>query len=171
MAQTVNCLSTMRETWVRSLGWEGSLQKETATHSSTLALKIPRTEEPGAGYCPWGRKGCCPTPFSPDLQAHKSCSRTQSVGEYQVLRSQWKRKAQEDVKSASPGQLPHCLEVLTGTRCEALKSCLSLNECFLRHFKECMHSWGFQEVLLLCQHLCATSFYIRDLSIHRFWYP
>ena len=27
-----------------------------ATHSSTLAQKIPGTEEPGAGYCPWGRK-------------------------------------------------------------------------------------------------------------------
>ena len=27
-----------------------------ATHSSTLALKIPWTEELGAGYCPWGRK-------------------------------------------------------------------------------------------------------------------
>ena len=27
-----------------------------ATHSSTLAQKIPWTEEPGAGYCPWGRK-------------------------------------------------------------------------------------------------------------------
>ena len=26
------------------------------THSSTLAEKIPWTEEPGAGYCPWGRK-------------------------------------------------------------------------------------------------------------------
>ena len=37
-------------------GWEGSLEKEMATHSSTLAYKIPWTEEPGAGYCPWGRK-------------------------------------------------------------------------------------------------------------------
>ena len=27
-----------------------------ATHSSTLAQRIPWTEEPGAGYCPWGRK-------------------------------------------------------------------------------------------------------------------
>ena len=27
-----------------------------ATHSSTLGQKIPWTEEPGAGYCPWGRK-------------------------------------------------------------------------------------------------------------------
>ena len=46
----------MRETWVRFLGREDSLEKETATHSSTLALKIPWMEERGAGYCPWGRK-------------------------------------------------------------------------------------------------------------------
>ena len=52
----VKCLSTMRETWVQSLGWEDSLEKEMATHFSTLALKIPWTEELGAGYCPWGRK-------------------------------------------------------------------------------------------------------------------
>ena len=38
---------TMRETWVRSLGWEDSLEKEMAIHSSTLAWKIPWTEEPG----------------------------------------------------------------------------------------------------------------------------
>ena len=56
VAEMVNCLSTMRETWVRSLGWEDTLEKEMATHSSTLALKIPWTEELGAGYCPWGRK-------------------------------------------------------------------------------------------------------------------
>ena len=46
----------MWETWVRSLGREDSLEKETATHSSTLAWKIPWTEERDAGYCPWGRK-------------------------------------------------------------------------------------------------------------------
>ena len=56
VAQTVKRLSTMWENWVRSLGWEGSLEKEMATHSSTLALKIPWTEELGAGYYPWGRK-------------------------------------------------------------------------------------------------------------------
>ena len=33
----VKCLSTMRETWVRSLGQEDSLETEMATHSSTLA--------------------------------------------------------------------------------------------------------------------------------------
>ena len=37
VAQTVKCLPTMRETWVRSLGWEDPLEKEMATHSSTLA--------------------------------------------------------------------------------------------------------------------------------------
>ena len=37
VAQMVKGLSTMRETWVGSLGWEDSLEKETATHSSTLA--------------------------------------------------------------------------------------------------------------------------------------
>ena len=47
MAQTVKHLSTMRETWVRSLGWEDPLEKEMATHSSTIAWKIPWTEEPG----------------------------------------------------------------------------------------------------------------------------
>ena len=37
----------MRETRVWSLGWEDPLEKETATHSSTLAWKIPWMEEPG----------------------------------------------------------------------------------------------------------------------------
>ena len=47
VAQTVKRLPTMRETWVRSLGWEFPLEKEMATHSSTLTWKIPWTEEPG----------------------------------------------------------------------------------------------------------------------------
>ena len=47
VAQTVKCLSTMRETRVRSLGREDPLEKETAIHSSTTAWKIPWTEEPG----------------------------------------------------------------------------------------------------------------------------
>ena len=47
VAQMVKCLPAMQETWVQSLGWEDPLQKEMATHSSTLAWKIPWTEEPG----------------------------------------------------------------------------------------------------------------------------
>ena len=41
MAQTVKPLSTMRETWVQSLGQEDPLEKEMATHSSILAWKNP----------------------------------------------------------------------------------------------------------------------------------
>ena len=37
----------MKETWVPSLGWKDPLEKEMATHSSILALRIPWTEEPG----------------------------------------------------------------------------------------------------------------------------
>ena len=43
----VKHLPAMWETWVQSLGQEDSLEKEMATHSSTLACKIPWTEEPG----------------------------------------------------------------------------------------------------------------------------
>ena len=39
VAQTVLHLPAMQETWVRSLGWEVPLEKEMATHSSTLAGK------------------------------------------------------------------------------------------------------------------------------------
>ena len=47
MAQTVKRLSTMQETRVQSLGWEDPLEKEMAIHFSTIARKIPWTEEPG----------------------------------------------------------------------------------------------------------------------------
>ena len=47
VAQTVKRLPTMRETQVRSLGWEDPLEKEMATHSSILAWRIPWIEEPG----------------------------------------------------------------------------------------------------------------------------
>ena len=59
MAQTVKRLSTMQETQVQSLGQEDPLEKEMAIHSSTIAWKIPWTEEPQrslVGYSPWGRK-------------------------------------------------------------------------------------------------------------------
>ena len=47
MAQMVKHLPTMRETQVRSLDQEDPLEKEMATHSSTLAWKIPWMEERG----------------------------------------------------------------------------------------------------------------------------
>ena len=47
VAQMVKRLPVMRETWVWSLGREDLLEKEMATHSSTLAWRIPWMEEPG----------------------------------------------------------------------------------------------------------------------------
>ena len=42
----VKSLPAMRETQIQSLGWEDPLEEEVATHSSILAWRIPRTEEP-----------------------------------------------------------------------------------------------------------------------------
>ena len=47
VAQTVKNLPAMQETQVPSLGWDNPLEKEMAIHSSTLAWRIPWTEEPG----------------------------------------------------------------------------------------------------------------------------
>ena len=47
VAQMVKRLPAMQETWVQSLGPEDPLEKEMATHSSTLAWRIPWTDEPG----------------------------------------------------------------------------------------------------------------------------
>ena len=47
VAQIVKHMLAIQETWVQSLGWEDPLEKEMATHSSTLAWKIPWMEEPG----------------------------------------------------------------------------------------------------------------------------
>ena len=43
LAQLVKNPPAMRETWVQSLGWEDSLEKGKATHSSILAWRIPWT--------------------------------------------------------------------------------------------------------------------------------
>ena len=55
VAQLVKNLPAMQETWIQSLGQEDPLEKEMATHSSTLAWKMSWMEEPD-GRSPWGRK-------------------------------------------------------------------------------------------------------------------
>ena len=47
VAQRLKHLPAMRETWVQSLSWEDSLEKEMATHSSILAWETLLPEEPG----------------------------------------------------------------------------------------------------------------------------
>ena len=50
----VKNLPAMRETWIRSLGWEDLLEEGMATHSSILAWRIPQRSL--VGYSPWSRK-------------------------------------------------------------------------------------------------------------------
>ena len=47
VAQMVENLPAMQETWVQTLGLEDLLEKGIATHSSILAWRIPQREEPG----------------------------------------------------------------------------------------------------------------------------
>ena len=47
LAQIAKNLPAIKKTWAQSLGWEDLLEKEMASHSSTLAWRIPWTEEPG----------------------------------------------------------------------------------------------------------------------------
>ena len=47
VAQMVKSLPAMQGTQLQSLGWEDTLEKRVANHSSILAWRIPRTEEPG----------------------------------------------------------------------------------------------------------------------------
>ena len=66
VAQMVKHLPAVWETRVRSLAREYPLEKETATHSSTLAWKIPWTKEPGRlQSSPWGRKESDTTEWLP----------------------------------------------------------------------------------------------------------
>ena len=55
VAQLVKNAPAMRETWVQCLGWEDLLEEDVATHSSTLAWRIPWTEEPW-GCNPWDHR-------------------------------------------------------------------------------------------------------------------
>ena len=55
VAQMVKCLPAMWETQVQSLSQEDPLEKEMATHSSTLAWKS-HGQRSLVGYSPWGRK-------------------------------------------------------------------------------------------------------------------
>ena len=55
VAQMIKNPPATRETWVWSLDWEGPLEEGMATHSSILAWRIPRGEDPG--YSPWNSPG------------------------------------------------------------------------------------------------------------------
>ena len=59
VVKNLPAMQKLRETWIRSLGWEDLLKEEMATHSHNLARIIPWTEKLG-GLCPWGHKESVP---------------------------------------------------------------------------------------------------------------
>ena len=72
VAQTVKNLPGMQETWVQSLGWEDTLEKGVAAHSSVLAWRIPWAEEPGGLQCVG-----CKEPDTPERLAHITVTKLQ----------------------------------------------------------------------------------------------
>ena len=70
--------------WVRSLGWEDSLQEEMATHSGILAWKIPWTEEPG-GVQSTGSQSDMTETHTHTCTHSDTCSHTLSL--YQLYRN------------------------------------------------------------------------------------
>ena len=73
MTRMVKRLSTMRETQIRSLGWEDPLEKEMATHSSTIARKIPWMEEPDRLQAMGSQRGGHDGETSLHLKADSQC--------------------------------------------------------------------------------------------------
>ena len=61
VASSVKNLPAMQKTWVQSLFQEDPLEKGMATHSSTLAWRIPCGQRSLVGYRPWGRKDSATT--------------------------------------------------------------------------------------------------------------
>ena len=94
-AHTVKDLSVMRETWVRSLGQEDPLEKGMATHSSILAWRITRTEEPAGLQSMRSQRGLTVTE-RPTLKTPVSAleARSGSAGKHGPLPTPFLRFAQ-----------------------------------------------------------------------------
>ena len=78
MAQRLKRLPGMQETWVQSLSWEDPLEKEMATHSSTLAWRIPWREEPGRLQSMGSQRDIRPSDFT-FIKRLFSCSSLSAV--------------------------------------------------------------------------------------------
>ena len=74
VAQLVKNLPAVQETWLQSLGWEDLLEKDTATHCSILAWKIPWTEEPGRFWAQDLKVRSLEVHLAPALSVWQSCS-------------------------------------------------------------------------------------------------
>ena len=121
MAQTVKRLLTMQETRVHSLGQEDPLEKEKATHSSTLAWKIPWTEERGRLQS----MGLQRVDFTFTIQAAKTKPGTDCDSGHELLIAKFRLKLKKVGKTISPfrcdlNQIPYDYTVKVTSRFKGL---------------------------------------------------
>ena len=106
VAQMAKNLPAMQETWVQSLDWEDSVEKEIAAYSSILAWNIPWTEEPGALQSLWGCKQLGTTEQPPS----RICTRT-GFQVYYSSKSEIKslplKNMPSNFSTPFPSQVPH----------------------------------------------------------------
>ena len=135
MAQTGKHLPTMQETWVRSLSQEDPLEKEIATHTSTLAWKKSHRQRILLCYSPWGCKesGTTEQLHFTSLQSHGEFHGQRSlVGSSGVARSPRGHKESDTteqlvyIKSHVCKIYPHDLSTFQGSH---LPSSLLLFSC------------------------------------------
>ena len=121
MAQRLKCLPAMWETWVQSLGWKDSLEKEMTTHSSILAWRIPWTEvcdivqETGIKTIPMEKK-CKKAKWLSEeaLQIAVKGREVESKGEkerYKHLNAEFQRIARRDKKAFLSDQCKEIEEI------------------------------------------------------------
>ena len=137
VAQMVKILAAMQETQVQSLGQEDPLEKGMATHSSTLAWRIPWTEEPGGLQSMWLQK------VRDDWMINTCTFTLCSLGRA--------REVIPTVSWQSLGCYRGCVSVLCPLDCEFSKP-VSINFCNPETHLECDK----QEVLTKCTHQIVT---------------
>ena len=80
VAQTIKNPPAMLEIWVQVLGWEDPLEEGMATHSGTIAWRIPHGQRNLAGYSPWGCKELDTAEWQSTAQHHRTRNRSYLLG-------------------------------------------------------------------------------------------
>ena len=124
MAQMVKNQPAMQETWVQSLGREDRLEKGMATHSSILAWRIPRSEEPGE-HSPWSHKESDMTG-----QLKHTCCKEDTVSGPVPSKKMHKTLREQQCRVSNAGLSP-CLRWLLKTLLRGGSRCLGL-EAYVR---------------------------------------
>ena len=123
LAQRLKRLPAMRETRVRSLGWEDPLEKEMATHSSILAWRIPWTEQPSRLQSMGSQRvghdwATSHTPFNSSTTGLKAFWNRPLECRSKLIRKRDSGEIQSWVRALPPQQLTTGLRVSASSWCE-----------------------------------------------------